>query len=145
MRYELILEGSSGTIKLASLGDSDDVITKTDFLVSQVSLETNDKSDSLFNTLVIEGEIKDKTQHETKELLDWSLKTAKAEAYKNVTLIVKKNADVIRDYYLKDMYCVSYQEIFNEEQTSNGKDTYGRFILKMRQRKGAIETIKVDC
>lgn len=144
MQYELRIEGEAGTIKLASLAKNDSVIKKVEFVISQEKLDTNDRSENLFNTLVIEGELKDRTQQETKELLEWSLKNDKVNVYKTVSLIVKKDTDVIRDYYLKDMFCVSYEEFFCENEES-GKDTYGTFVLKMRQRKGSIETIKVDC
>ena len=138
MRYELTV----GDIVLES--NNDNVIRKVDFLISQENLETNDKSDSLFNTLVVEGEIKDSTQQKTKELLDWSMKTGKADVYKTVKLIVKKDEDVLRDYRLENMYCVSYQEFFHGDD-SGRSDTYGKFILKMRQRKGLIGTINVTC
>lgn len=141
MKYELSLEGESGTINLANIGQNDSVINQVDFILAQEDLETSDKSEQLFHTLVIRGEITDKTQAQTRELLDWSMKTNKANIYKTVSLVIKKDADVIRDYYLKDMFCTSYQEIFDDKNDSSK----GEFILKMRQRKGSIGTIVVDC
>lgn len=140
MRYELIIEGKGGTIKLASLSDNDNIISRVDFLIAQEDLEAGSKANNLFNTLVIEGEIQEKTQNETRELLEWSRKMDQ-DSYRTVSLKIKQTRDVIRDYYLKEMFCVSYQEHFFEEKGN----TYGRFVLKLRQRKGAIETIVVDC
>lgn len=141
MTYELTIEGGPGTIKFPEAKDSG--INKVDFLISQEILDTTDRSNSLFHTLVIEGEIKDKTKRETKELLDWSLKSAKDHTHRIVTLKIKEGEEVLRDYYLKEMFCVSYQEFFSED--TNQRDSYGTFVLKLRQRKGAIDTIVVGC
>mgnify|MGYP001088875997 CR=1 FL=1 len=143
MTYELSIEGEAGTINLNENGTGNSAIKKVDFQIAQDNLETNEKATSLFNTLVIEGEITDKTQSQTKELLEWSLKTDKTNVYKTVSLVVRKDADVIRDYYLKDMFCTSYQEFFDEDTSKSNSN--GKFVLKMRQRKGSIDTIVVDC
>lgn len=145
MRYELTIEGKPKNIVIKSLGQDDSVIKNVDFLISQKELETNARSENLVHTLVIEGEVKDTTKSATKQLLEWSLQSESAKAYKNVTLIVKKDSDIVlRNYYLKDMYCVSYQEDFREDASDGSEDTYGRFVLKMRQKKGSIETINVQ-
>ena len=73
MQYELRIEGEAGTIKLVSLAKNDSVIKKVEFVISQEKLDTNDRSENLFNTLVIEGELKDRPQQETKQRLEWSL------------------------------------------------------------------------
>lgn len=143
MTYELSIEGEAGTINLNGGGTGNSAIKKVDFQIAQDNLDTSEKSTSLFNTLVIEGEITDKTQSQTKELLEWSLKTDKTNVYKTVSLVVRKDADVIRDYYLKDMFCTSYQEFFDED--INRDSSNGKFVLKMRQKKGSIDTIVVDC
>ena len=140
MKYILTIQGESGNIVIRSEGNNG-IIKKVDFLISQDELDTSDKSERMFNTVVVRGTIDDKTQSETKELLEWSMKTAKTEAYKNVSLIIKKNDDVIRDYYMKDMFCTKYLEFFDESSDSSK----GEFVLEMRQRKGSIETIVVEC
>ena len=142
MKYELKLEGESGTINLANIGDNDSIIKSADFLIEQEDLATNDKSDKLFHTLVVIGEITKESKEATKELLDWSITTKEAEIYKNVTLkIIKDKVGIMRDYYIKNMFCTSYREYFDDKKDSST----GSFVLKMRQRKGSIETIKVDC
>ncbi len=143
MTYELSIEGEAGTINLNESGMGNSTIKKVDFQITQDNLETNERSTSIFNALVIEGEITDKTQSQTKELLEWSLKTDKTNVYKTVSLVIRKDADVIREYYLKDMFCTSYQEFFDEDIRQDGSN--GKFVLKMRQRKGSINTIVVDC
>ena len=140
MKYILTIQGDSGNIVIRS-EDNTGIIKKVDFLISQDELDTSDKSERMFNTVVVRGTIDDKTQSDTKELLEWSMKTAKTEAYKNVSLIIKKDDDVIRDYYMKDMFCTKYLEFFDESSDSSK----GEFVLEMRQRKGSIKTIVVEC
>ena len=140
MKYILTIQGESGNIVIRS-EDNNGIIKKVDFLISQDELDTSDKSEKMFNTVVVRGTINDKTQSDTKELLEWSMKTAKTEAYKNVSLIIKKDDDVIRDYYMKDMFCTKYLEFFDGGSDSSK----GEFILEMRQRKGSIKTIVVEC
>ena len=140
MKYILTIQGDSGNIVIRSENNKG-IIKKVDFLISQDELDTSDKSEKMFNTVVVRGTIDDKTQSETKELLEWSMKTAKTEAYKNVSLIIKKDEDVIRDYYMKDMFCTKYLEFFDESSDSSK----GEFVLEMRQRKGSIKTIVVEC
>lgn len=142
MRYELTIEGKPSNIVLKSLGTGDNIIKKVDFLISQENQETNSRAANLFHTLLIEGELKESTKRETRQLLEWSRQTENAKVYKNVTLIVKQDVEVIRNYYLKDMYCVSYQECFDDEDS--GKGDYGRFVLMMRQKKGSIDSINVQ-
>ena len=136
MKYILTIQGESGNIVIRS-EDNTGIIKKVDFLISQDELDTSDKSERMFNTVVVRGTIDDKTQSDTKELLEWSMKTAKTEAYK----IIKKDDDVIRDYYMKDMFCTKYLEFFDESSDSSK----GEFVLEMRQRKGSIKTIVVEC
>lgn len=139
MKYKLALEGESGTINLKNINVDDGIITSVDFVTSQEDLNTSEKSDKLFNTLVIKGTITDESKEQTRELLEWSVKTDKANIYKNVSLIVMKDESVkLRDYYVKSMFCTRYEEIFDSD---NG----GMFVLEMRQRKGQITSIKVDC
>lgn len=145
MRYELTIDGKPSKIELGSLGKDDNIINKVEFLISQKELETNARSENLFSTLLIEGELKDTTRSCTLQLLEWSLESEDTKVYKNVTLVIKKDKNTpLRNYYLKDMYCVSYQEYFTESSRDGGEDTYGRFTLMMRQKKGSIETIDVQ-
>ena len=80
MKYILTIQGESGNIVIRS-EDNTGIIKKVDFLISQDELDTSDKSERMFNTVVVRGTIDDKTQSDTKELLEWSMKTAKTEAY----------------------------------------------------------------
>ena len=75
------------------------------------------------------------------------MKTDKANVYKTVSIQVYNQQELLRDYYLKEMYCTSYEEIFNEYIASDGEegDSIGSFVLVMKQRKGSIETIVVSC
>ena len=43
------------------------------------------------------------------------------------------------------MYCTSYQEVFDENEKAVEADSIGYFILELKQRKGSIDTIVVDC
>ncbi len=143
MNYKLCIEGSGGKINITD----PDVIKKISIKISQSDKSANDRSDQLFGDLVIQGVLTDKSQQETKELFDWAMKTDKANVYKTVSIQVYNQQELLRDYYLKEMYCTSYEEIFNEYIASDGEegDSIGSFVLVMKQRKGSIETIVVSC
>ena len=89
--------------------------------------------------------LNDKSQSETKALFEWSMKTDKVSVYKTVSVQVYNQNELIRDYYLKDMYCTSYEEVFEESTSSSSSNSIGSFVLEMKQRKGSINTIIVDC
>ena len=142
MRYKLCIEGDSGKINITD----PDVIKKINIKISQSDKSANDRSDQLFGDLVIQGVLNDKSQQETKELFEWSMKTDKASVYKIVSIQVYNQEELLRDYYLKDMYCTSYEENFDEykEGSGIGADSIGSFVLQMKQRKGSIGTIVVE-
>ena len=112
MRYKLCIEGDSGKINITD----PDVIKKINIKISQSDKSANDRSDQLFGDLVIQGLLNDKSQQETKEIFEWSMKTDKASVYKTVSIQVYNQEELLRDYYLKDMYCTSYEENFDEYQ-----------------------------
>ncbi len=143
MKYKLCIEGDSGKINITD----PDVIKRINIKISQSDKSANDRSDQLFGDLVIQGLLNDKSQQETKEIFEWSMKTDKASVYKTVSIQVYNQEELLRDYYLKEMYCTSYEEIFDEYQDGSGSggDSIGSFVLEMKQRKGAIGTIVVSC
>lgn len=143
MKYKLCIEGDSGKINITD----PDVIKKINIKISQNDKSANDRSDQLFGDLVIHGLLNDKSQQETKEIFEWSMKTDKASVYKIVSIQVYNQDELLRDYYLKDMYCTSYEENFDEYQGGSGgeADSIGSFVLEMKQRKGSIGTIVVSC
>ena len=143
MNYKLCIEGENGKIDITD----PNVIKKIDVKVFQSDKSANDRSDQLFSELTIYGVLTDKSQKETQEIFEWSKKTDKANVYKTVSIQVYNNKELLRDYYLKEMYCVSYEEIFNEYDSREGQDadSIGSFVLQMKQRKGAIDTIVVEC
>ena len=143
MNYKLCIEGENGKIDITD----PNVIKKIDIKVFQSDKSANDRSDQLFSELTIYGVLTDKSQKETQEIFEWSKKTDKANVYKTVSIQVYNNKELLRDYYLKEMYCVSYEEIFNEYASQGGQDadSIGSFVLEMKQRKGAIDTIVVEC
>lgn len=143
MKYKLCIEGDSGKINITD----PDVIKRIDIKISQNDKSANDRSDQLFGDLVIQGLLNDKSQQETKEIFEWSMKTDKASVYKTVSIQVYNQDELLRDYYLKDMYCTSYEEKFDEYSSESGGsgDSIGSFILEMKQRKGSIGTIVVSC
>ena len=142
MKYKLCIEGDNGKINITD----PDVIKRINIKISQSDKSANDRSDQLFGDLVIQGLLNDKSQQETKEIFEWSMKTDKASVYKVVSIQVYNQDELLRDYYLKDMYCTSYEENFDEYQdgSGNGGDSIGSFVLEMKQRKGSIGTIVVS-
>lgn len=141
MNYELCIESETGKINIKD----ETIIKKIDFKIFQNDKSANDRSDQLFNTLTVQGILTDKSQNETKEILEWSKKTDKANVYKTVSIKVYNQKELLRDYYLKDMFCTGYQEVFNELDDQVDSDSIGMFVLEMKQRKGSINTINVEC
>lgn len=141
MRYTLCIEGENGKIDITD----ENVIKKISIKIFQSDKFANDRSDQLFGELTVRGILNDKSQKETKEIFEWSKKTDKTNVYKTISIQVYNQQELIRDYYLKDMYCTSYEEIFDEYINSEDADSIGSFVLEMKQRKGSIGTIVVDC
>lgn len=141
MYYKLCIEGEGGNIDITNK----DVIQKIDVKVYQNDKSSNDRSDQLFGEAVIQGLLNEKSQKETKDIFDWTKKTDKASVYKTVSIQVYDGDELIRDYYFKDMYCTSYQEVFNENKESKEASSIGYFVLELKQRKGSIDTIVVEC
>lgn len=137
MKYTLCIEGENGQIDITD----PDVIQFIDVKIFQSDKSANDRSDQLFCDITIHGLLTDKSQKETKEIFEWSTKTDKVNVYKNVSIQVKNQDELLRDYYLKEMYCVSYEETFSEAK--DGSQSIGSFKLEMKQRRGAIETINI--
>ena len=142
MKYTLCIEGDNGKINITD----PDVIKEVRIKIYQSDKSANDRSDQLFGDLTIKGVLTDKSQQETKELFEWSMKTDKSSVYKTVSIKVYNQEELLRDYYLKEIYCTSYEEIFNEYADESGQesDSIGSFVLEMKQRKGAIGTIVVS-
>ena len=141
MRYKLCIEGENGQINI----DDPNVIKRIDIHISQRDKSENSRSDQLFGDLVIQGVLNLKSQQATKEILEWSMKTDKASGCKTVYIQVYYQDKLLRDYYLKDMFCAGYKEVFDEysEPTWQYPDSIGTFVLEMKQRKGSIETMVV--
>ena len=140
MGYELSIKGESGTIRIAD--DTGQLIKRVKFDIYQKNKLANDRSEQLFNSVRIEGLLNETTTDSAKDILEWSKKTEREEIYRTVSIQIKKGGKLIRDYYLKDMFCVSYEEIFDEYE--GGKTLEGTFILEMKQRNGSINTIVVE-
>lgn len=141
MQYSLnISGGESEAIDIAKGND----ILKVSFTIFQNDKGFNDRSDRLYNTVTIEGKIRSETKQATKDMLDWSKKIKGSEVYKSVEIKVYQSEEIIRDYFMKNMYCAAYTECM-DEAISEGNSTWGKFTLELRQRSGAIDTIKVDC
>ena len=140
MGYELSIKGESGTIRIAD--DTGQLIKRVKFDIYQKDKLANDRSEQLFNSVRIEGLLNETTTDSAKDILEWSKKTEREEIYRTVSIQIKKGGKLIRDYYLKDMFCVRYEEIFDEYE--GGKTLEGTFILEMKQRNGSINTIVVE-
>ena len=145
MKYSLNISG--GESEAINIPTGTDIL-KVSFSIFQNDKGFTDRSDRLFNTVCIEGKIIDKTKQATKDILEWSKKTAKNDVYKSVEIKVYQGLEVIRDYFMKNMYCSSYTECMNEfidGASEDGNASFGTFKLELRQRSDSIDTIKVDC
>ena len=143
MMYTLKISGDDGDITIKP-ENKDNLIMGVDFVVNQKDLAANDRSDQLFNSVVIKGKLNEKTQTATKDIANWSLKTDKKTIYKTVEIKISAGEEIIRNYYLKEMFCVRYQEVFDEMNGENPNKPIGQFILELKQRAGNIETIKIE-
>lgn len=142
MQYSLnISGGESEAIDIAKGND----ILKVSFTIFQNDKGFNDRSDRLYSAVDIEGKIRSETKQATKDMLDWSKKIKASEVYKNVEIKVYQGEEIIRDYFMKNMYCAAYTECMDEAINSEGNSTWGKFTLELRQRSDSIDTIKVDC
>jgi len=141
MYYKLCIEGDNGNIDITHK----DVIQKIDIRVYQNDKSANDRSDQLFGEATIQGLLNEKSQKETRNIFEWTKKTDRASVYKTVSIQVYDGDELIRDYYFKNMYCTSYQEVFDENITAAEANSIGYFVLELKQRKGFIDTIVVDC
>ena len=139
MFYKLSIEDNSG--KKIEITDPD-VIQKVDVVLFQNDNLANDRSDQIYADISISGNIDNKSLDQTKEIFNWSKTTTKSQSYRTVSIQVYDDESMskesfIRDYYFKVMYCFSYEEHFDNNQ-------HGSFCLKLKQRKGEINTIVVE-
>lgn len=141
MYYKLCIEGDTEKIDITHK----DVIQKIDIRVYQNDKAANDRSDQLFAEVKIQGLLNDKSQKETRKVFEWTKKTDKASVYKTVSIQAYDGDELIRDYYFKDMYCTCYQEVFSENKEDTEASSIGYFVLELKQRKGSIDTIVVEC
>ena len=146
MYYTLSIEDETGKIEITDA----DVIQGVDVVVYQDDNMANDRSDKLFVDVTVYGVLNNKSNKQAAELFNWSKDTQYKTNYKTVKIKVyesDKKDSQIRDYFFKMMFCSSYQESFLEKGIQ-AKDVIseGRtmFFLKMKQRKGEIETIVVE-
>jgi len=135
MTYNLYIKGETETISLISK-DTPEFIKEVDFKISLNDKSANGHSEHLHHTVIIKGTLSKDTKDQTKEILEWSKKKDEKNVYKNISIEVFEDKTKIRDYYMKDMFCVSYQEFFSEDG--------GTFVLEMKQKNGRIDTINVD-
>ena len=142
MQYSLNISG--GESEAIDIAKGDDIL-KVTFKIFQNDKGFNDRSDRLFNSIDIEGKIRKETKQATKDMLDWSKKIKATEVYKSAEIKVYQGDEVIRDYFLKDMYCAAYTETMSEQDDADRSSSWGKFALELRQRSGSIDTIKVDC
>lgn len=137
MRYKLCIEGENGQIEI----DDPDVIKRIDIQISQRDKSENSRSDQLFGDLVIQGVLNLKSQQANKEILEWSMKTDKASVCKTVSIQVYYQDKLLRDYYLKDVFCAGYKEVFDEysEPKWQYPDSIGTFVLEMKQKRALLK------
>lgn len=148
MYYKLFIEGDSG--EKIEITDKNG-IQSVEFNLYQNEQFANDRSDQLYADVTIFGQINSDNKNETKEISDWSRKKDSSSVYKTVSIQVFENNDPgtiekgpIRDFYLKFMFCFSYDEKFSNIKNEENDNSWGNFCLKMKQRKGEINTIKVE-
>ena len=145
MYYKLCIEGDSGEkIEMSS----ENSIKTVEFNLYQDERLANDRSDQLYVDVIICGELCEENKQAAKAISDWSRKKDSASVYKTVSIQIFPSKDdedeePVRDLYLKSMFCFSYKEEFSNQKSVDDQ-SWGKFCLKMKQRKGEIKTIKVE-
>jgi hypothetical protein len=143
MYYKLCIEGDSGE-KIEMSGENS--IKTVEFNLYQDERLANDRSDQLYVDVIICGELCKENKQAVKAISDWSRKKDSASVYKTVSIQILRSDDdeePERDLYLKSMFCFSYKEEFSDAKNDDDH-SWGKFCLKMKQRKGEIKTIKVE-
>lgn len=146
MRYALTLKKGDSDKIVIETKDNDGRIASVEFSVAQTNATVEDHTNSLEGDVVIRGFIHEETKDLTSQLFQWSLATQTKDIYRSLLIEIYKDDDditVFRKVSMDEMFCVSYQESYEEKNDNSGADgSKGRFILKMRQKKGQIKTIE---
>lgn len=110
------------------------------FEVDTVNDNVKDRSEDVVNHVIVTGKITTDTKEATKNLLLWSLAKTSEEVYRNAEISIKINqTDRVRKYSLDRVFCLDYNEQFNNGDEDN------TFELKFAQRKDNMDGISVIC
>lgn len=111
-------------------------ITNVEVYMDTIDNNVVDKADAMLAKVNITGVINKETNERIKQLFLWSLDN-KENIYRDVTIILSDQKDIIRTYIFKRMFVVDYKEIINND--GNNKNSV--FQLFLTQEENNLETI----
>ena len=133
----------SGVVKLDGSKNS---ITNVEVKMFEDDNLASERSEWLYNTVVIEGVLDNHSQKETQQIFEWSKKTKRDDVYKVVEILVEQDEEKIRKYTIPQMFCDSYTESFSASNKDGKNVSSGtwRLVLKQQHQKEYFEKIKVE-
>ncbi len=135
---------------ILSIGDitmngEKNIITNVKINIFEDDNKATERSDWLYNSVEIEGELSTYAREATQKIFEWSKKTKRDDVYKTVEIVVKDKGERIRKYTIPQMFCHCYTESFAESPTDKSSIGHWHLILRQQHQKEYIEKIKVEC
>lgn len=129
--YEIRIHQENGDIFL-----DQHTIKKVTFKISTAEQDVKDRSANLFNSVEVIGSITPETKDETRKLILWAMDKLHSKVYREMSIILRANGEVLRTYAMNKVFCIDYTEEFNSQGA-------GEFTLVVAQRKDNLEEIQV--
>lgn len=113
-------------------------ITNVEVYMDTIDNNVVDKADAMLAKVTITGVINDKTNERVKQLFLWSLDN-KDNIYRDVTIILSDQTQLLRTYVFKRMFVVDYKETINNDG-NNKTSIFQLFLTQEENNLGTIDT-----
>ena len=118
-------------------------VTSVNYLYETLDNSALDKSSNINVTLKITGELSKDCKKETMNIAKWSLMTKGSDVYRNVTVEVEDQEDIIREYILDEAFVLDYKEFCQfDENNIKYKDKLVWELL-VSQKGDRLDGVKV--
>ena len=139
MDFTLKIQGKeSGKIEIG-----EKYVKGVDYIYDTVGEDLLDKSSDIVVKLNIQGELNNDVKSQTKEIAKWALMTKGADVYRDVTIIIEDNDNIIREYNLNEAFVVDYFEKTTYKKGENSKSDKMVWELIVAQKGDRLEGVKV--
>ena len=139
MEFKLKIKSKeSGEISI-----SENYVKSGEYFYNTVNNDALDKSSKISVTLKITGRLNKECKKETKELALWSLMTKGADVYREVTLIVEDEDNIIREYIFSDAFVLDYKERTLFNQNDNEYEDNIVWELLVAQKGDKLDGVKI--